>query len=450
MQKRFNRFLLIPIGILLLIGSYYLPPIHSRLAWRVDELRAKVKLYFNPPDKVVFQPSGAANLSIETVILTTRAEYLLTLTPRVTRTPLTTPTPKQGPSPTPTVTSTPLPVSVILKGVTYVDQRNRWNYCGPANLTMALNFWGWKGNRDDIAKVIKPGEDDPNKNFIDRGKIDKNVMPYELTGFVSDNTEFHALSRVGGDMNLIKRFISAGYPPIVEKGYYERDANGVVSWMGHYQFVTGYDDAAGNFIVQDTYLDGPNFKIKYDAFNEGWRDFDYLFLVVYPADSEPIMHDLLGDWSDDHWANQHALSIANDEIGTQTGFNAFFSWFNKGTSHTLLQEYVDAAAAYDQAFSIYATLDHAKRPYRMLWYQTGPYKAYFYSARYADVIDLATITLNSVSGGPYLEESLYWRGMAYYMSGRTDLAMDDYYAALRIHPGWNPAIQALQDLGVQP
>ncbi|MBI5352178.1 MAG: C39 family peptidase [Chloroflexi bacterium] len=441
---------IIPAALLLMIGLYYIPPIHSRLAWRVDDLRAKIKHYFNPPSEVVFQPSGAADLSIETVILTTRAEYLLTLTPRATLTPLATSTPSQGPTAKPTITSTPLPVSVILKGVKYVDQRNRWNYCGPANITMALNFWGWKGNRDDVAKVIKPGENNPNMNFIDQGKIDKNVMPYEMTGFVSDNTDFNALYRVGGDMNLLKGFISAGYPVIVEKGYYERDANGSVSWMGHYQFVTGYDDAVQSFIVQDTYLDGPNFKIKYDEFYEGWRDFDFLFIVVYPPDSEQKVHDLLGNWSDDEWANRHALDIANEEITTQSGFGAFFAWFNKGTSHALLQEYVDAASAYDQAFSIYATLDNVKRPYRMLWYQTGPYKAYYYSARYADVIDLATITLDSVIGGPYLEESLYWRGMAYYMSGQTDLALDDYYAALKVHPNWIPATQALQDLGVFP
>ncbi len=450
MQKRFNRIWAIPVTGLLLVGLYFSPPIHSRLAWRVENLGTQIKFFFNPPDEVVFQPGGTTNLTIETVIATTRAEYLLTLTPKATITLLATSTPKPGPTLKPTITSTPLPASVILKGVIYVDQRNRWNYCGPANLTMALNFWSWKGTRDDVAKVIKPGENNPNKDFIERGKIDKNVMPYEMVDFVNDTTIFHALYRSGGDLNLLKSFISAGYPVIVEKGYYERDSNGTVSWMGHYQFVTGYDDASRIFIVQDTYLDGPNFKIDYDKFAEGWRNFNYLFMVVYPSDSEQKIHDLLGAWSDDQWANQHALDVANEEINKLKGFNAYFAWFNKGTSHVQLQQYVDAAIAYDQAFSIYATLDIAKRPYRMLWYQTGPYKSYYYSARYADVINLAKITLDSVSGGPYLEESLYWRGMAYYMAGKTDLAIDDYRNALNIHPQWIPATQALQDLGVQP
>jgi len=301
-----------------------------------------------------------------------------------------------------------------------------------------------------VAKVIKPGENNQNMDFIERGKIDKNVMPYEMVDFVNENTSLYAVFRSGGDTTLLKSFIAAGYPLVVEKGYYERDSNGTVSWMGHYQFVTGYDDAAGNFIVQDTYLDGPNFKISYAEFAAGWRHFNYLFMVVYPPESEQKIHDLLGNWSDDKWANEHALELANKEINTLTGIDAYFAWFNKGTSHVLLQQYADAAIAYDQAFSIYATLDSGKRPYRMLWYQTGPYKAYYYSGRYADVINLATITLDSVSGGPYLEESLYWRGMAYYMAGKTEPAVDDYRSALRVHPNWLPALQALQDLGLQP
>lgn len=450
MNNRSKKVGLAFAALALLIGFYYIPPVHSRLAWRVENAVAQVRHFINPPDEVVFQPSGSSPLTIETAILTTRAEFQKTLTPQALTASAGTATPKPGPTARPTITTTPLPAAVTLKGVKYVDQRNRWNYCGPANITMALNFWGWKGTRDDVAKVIKPGEENPNMDFIERGKIDKNVMPYEMVDFVNENTDYSAVYRSGGNIELLKGFISAGYPVVVEKGYYERDSNGSVSWMGHYQFVTGYDDSAKKFTVQDTYLDGPNFKISYNEFVDGWRDFNYLFIVVYPSDREEKVRTLLGNWSDDQWANQHALEIADQEINTLSGFGAFFAWFNKGTSHVLLQQYVDAATAYDQAFNIYATLDSAKRPYRMMWYQTGPYKAYYYSGRYSDVIDLATITLDSVLGGPHLEESLYWRGMAYYMAGQTELAVDDYRLALKVHPKWIPATQGLQDLGLQP
>ncbi len=446
-SNKVNRFWLMPLGLVFAIGIYYLPPVHSRLAWRLDNLRTRIIYFFNPPNEAVFQPGGQTDLSIETIIATTRAEFLLTLTPQATSTS----TP--GPTPTRTIVPTPLPASVNLPGVVYVDQHERWNYCGPANLTMALNFWGWKGNRDDVARVVKPGSGDLKKNFIERGLPDKNVMPYELVDFVNEHTEYRALSRYGGDENLIKRLLAAGFPVVVEKGYYERDYNGKIDWLGHYLFTTGYDEARGGFIVQDAYLKpGKNLLSEYAAYQEGWRSFNYLFMVVYPANREGEVMTVLGPWADETWAAQHALEIADKEIQSLNDNNLFFAWFNKGTSHVALREYVDAAGAFDQAFSFYAKWDAKEhnRPYRMMWYQTGPYFAYYYSARYQDVISLADTTLNETISTPTLEESLLWRGRAYYQLGDTQAAVDDYRAALKIHVDWLPAVQALQDLGLQP
>ncbi len=449
-MKRFeniNKLWLIPLALLLAVGLYYFPPINSRLAWRVDALRTKIIYFFKPPGEAVFQPSGETNMDMDTAIVAARTELALTLTPEATSTP------KPGPTFTPTITSTPIPASVILPGVVYVDQHNRWNYCGPANLTMALNFWGWKGTRDDVALVVKPGSGDLKKNFIERGLPDKNVMPYELVDFVNENTEYRALSRYGGDENLIKRLIAAGFPVVVEKGYYEHDTTGKISWLGHYLFTTGYDDARKGFIVQDAYTNpGKNILSDYATYLDGWRSFNYLFMVVYPADREADVLNVLGPWEDEMWASQHALELAEKDILTFRDNNLFFAWFNKGTSHVALQQYVDAATAYDQAFATYAKWDITKadRPYRMLWYQTGPYFAYYYSARYQDVISLANTTLNDTISTPTLEESLLWRGRAYYMAGNTQAAVDDFRAALKVHANWIPAVQALQDLGIQP
>jgi hypothetical protein len=451
-KTRINKLWLIPLALALAVGFYYLPPVHSRLGWRVDELRTKIIYYFNPPSEAVFQPSGETALTVETAVATARAEFLLTLTPPVTSTPT------AGPTPSPTITSTPLPDSVILPGVTYVDQHERWNYCGPANLTMALNFWGWTGNRDDVARVVKPGNGNTRENFIEQGKDDKNVMPYELVDFVNDETEYHAMMRYGGDLNLIKRFIAAGFPVLIEKGYY-KDTKTNVDWLGHYLFTTGYDDSRGGFIVQDAYLRDANLKpigkdmlVDYATYLDGWREFNYLFIIAYPTERENEVYSLLGPWTDEKWASQHALELAEKEIQTLNGNNLFFALYNKGSSHVALQQYVDASNAYDQAFSNYSKwdLEQGDRPYRILWYQTGPYFAYFYAARYQDVISLADTTLNETISKPTLEESLLWRGRAYYMSGNTQAAVDDYRAALKVHVDWLPAVQALQDLGLQP
>ncbi len=435
----------IPLGLLLVILIYNVPPVHDRLGWRVDNVRAQVKYFFNPPDQAVFRPEQQVNF--DSILATTRAEYSLTLTPPA---PAATGTQQSGPTAKPTIPPTPLPALVDLKGFKYEDQHGRWNYCGPSNFSMALNFWGWTGNRDVVGKAVMPGNNVDSKG-IPRG-LDKNVMPYEFQDFISSSVPgMTSVMRYGGDIDTVRRFLAAGFPVVAEKGYYERDYAGKVGWMGHYQFITGYDDGRQELIVQDTYNDGPNFHISYDKFIEGWRSFNYLFVVVYPATNERDVMSLLGPLSDEYAAASHAMQVAEAETGSLTGIDRFFAWFNLGTSHVARQEYVDAAAAFDNAFQLYAGLGgtDSTRPYRMMWYQTGPYWAYYYSSRYADVINLADTTLKDTIASPDLEELLLWRGRAYYMAGKTQDALDDYRAALRIHPNWDPAMQALKDLGYQ-
>jgi len=253
-------------------------------------------------------------------------------------------------------------------------------------------------------------------------------------------------------MDTIKRLVSAGFPVLAEKGYYERDYTGKMGWMGHYQYVTGYDDKDGVLIAQDTYLDGPDFQIPFDEFIEGWRSFNYVFVVVYPTERENEVQSLLGPLANADDAARLALEQAKIESQSLSDIDQFFAWFNVGTSHVALHEYGDASYAYDYAFQLYNELsgDDSIRPYRTMWYQTGPYFAYYYSNRFSDVINLASTTLEETISEPVLEESLIWRGRAYYMAGDTQKAIDDYRAALKVHPDWLPAVQALQDLGEQP
>lgn len=439
------------LALILAVGLYFVPPVHDRLAWRVESLQSRIYYFFNPPDEAVFQPSEQTMLA--TIVASTMQAYQ---TPQYLPTRVSASPTFDASLPTlpPTPTSTPLPEFVQLEGVKYEHQHGHNNYCGPANFSMALTFWGWSGSREVIGKAVMPG------NTTSEGKPankDKNVMPYELQDYIAANVPgITSIIRYGGDVDLLKRIVAAGFPVVVEKGIYEVDLNGKFSWMGHYAFVTGYDEAKEEFIYQDTYQPpgaprGNNRRIKYDEFVEGWRSFNYVFVVVYPYSREAEVLNLLGDYVDEDWASRHALEVAEEETRTLKGIDQYFAWFNVGTSHVALFEHADAALAYDMAFQVYTTLgrDDSVRPYRMMWYQTGPYKAYFYSGRYTDVVNLANVTFETIEPDN-LEESLYWRGQAYYMIGDTQSAIADYRTALEIHPGWAPAVQALQDLGVQP
>jgi len=438
MQNRFNRIWAIPISILLLIGIHYIPPVHDRLAWRLESLRTQIKYLVKPPDEAVFLPTQQAEIA--SIVNATMTALQANTAPKATSTP------RPGPTLVPTITPTPLPATVMLDGVKYEHQHGHLNYCGPANFSMALTYWGWDGNRDVIGKAVMP---------IDK---DKNVMPYELQDYITDNVPgMTSAVRNGGNIEMLKRLISEGFPVVAEIGIYELDINGKYSWMGHYAFVTGYDESSKLIIYQDSYQPegappGPNRKIEYETFIERWRAFNYVFVVVYPVEKQNEVMTLLGPLADEQWANQHALSVAQAEGQSLSGIDRFFAWFNAGTSRVAMFQYTDAATAYDYAFSVYAELDSndSVRPYRMMWFQTGPYKAYYYTNRFADVINLANTTLNDTIAESVLEESLYWRGQAYYMAGKTNLAVKDYRAALKVHPNWGPAIQALQDLGIQP
>jgi tetratricopeptide (TPR) repeat protein len=453
MKKRTCLIFLLAIPICMLLAAfiYQLPPVYSRLEPRLATLKARIQYALNPPEEAIFIP-GSSGESAGQNLAHTPSPSPLPPTPTETLPPEV-PTHTPTPSLTPTITPTALPEAVILDGVIYVHQHDRWNYCGPANLTMALNFWGWPGDRDDVAAVVKPGIQNPANNFIQQGRWDKNVMPYEMMNFVIDETDYNVVMRYGGDIELVKRFVAGGFPVLVEKGFYTADYTGKVTWMGHYLYTTGYDDVAGEFIVQDVLLEpGQNLRVDYGTYYKDWRAFNYLFMVVYPPEREAEIFEILGPYADPAWANQHALEVAEREINEYRGNDQFFAWFNKGTSLVQLQQYAEAGSAYDQAFAIYAELgdDETQRPYRMMWYQTGPYWAYHYSWRYQDVINLANTTLYETIAEPTLEESIYWRGMAYLELGENDLAAADFRETVRLNPNFGPGWAMLEYMGIGP
>jgi tetratricopeptide (TPR) repeat protein len=426
-KKRLTGLALILGGLavlsLLATFTYRLPFVQEHLAWRVSELRARIKYALSPPAEAVFTPNPTLVAMVQST--------MSALTPTAT----TTPTP--GPPATPTLTATPtdiptpLPASVQLKGVRHEYQK--WNNCGPSNLSMALSFWGWEGDQRPIAAFVKP---DPQ---------DKNVMPYELADFVESETGLRVIYRVGGNLDLLKSLVAAGFPVMIEKGF---EGAGFDGWMGHYEVITGYDDGRSRFTAQDSYIMA-DLPVSYHDVEVYWRAFNYTFLVVYPPEREDELFTILGPLADEDTSYQIAAQKASDEIYATTDRDQFFAWFNRGSSLVLLRDYQGAAQAYDAAFKLYATLDPSTRPWRMLWYQTGPYFAYYYSGRYLDVLNLATQTLSNMSE-PILEESYYWRALARQALGDSAGAVDDLRASLNYHPGFAPSVAQLQTMGINP
>lgn len=424
-MSRSLQFSMIALVILLLLAGVLWIVSSDAFGWRFDALRAQIKYALNPPEQVVFAPSGQQTEQPSP-------------TPRPSRTPtptiaLITIVPTHTPTPIPTATPspTPLPPQAMLTGI--LHQYQTWNNCGPANLAMALSFWGWKGDQRDTAAFLKPNA------------RDKNVMPYEMEAFVEEQTELNAVVRVGGNLQILKAFISSALPVIVEKGF---EGIGFDGWMGHYQVVTGYDDAKGVFYVQDSYK-GPDLPISYEDMISNWRAFNFTYIVIYPDERRQQVLDILGLNAYDNFNYRTAEQIAAQEVSRLSGRDLYFALFNQGASRVALQDYTGATASFDAAFANYERIPTELRPWRMMWYQTGPYFAYYFTGRYADVVNLATQTLETMSE-PILEESYYWRARALLALGDNEAAIKDLNQCLEVHEGFAPCLDELAKLGIFP
>ena len=296
-----------------------------------------------------------------------------------------------------------------------------WNNCGPATLTNALSYFGYTDNQNRAADWLKPNYED------------KNVSPWQLVEYVNTQVPevpVFAIERVGGDMELLKTILASNFPVIIEKGYDpEPDRLG---WMGHYLLMTGYDDSVNVFTTHDSYL-GANTNYAYDKIDTFWQHFNYTYIVLYSADRQEELMALLGNDADE-WQNQvNALELARTEA-VEDNADAF-AWFNMGTNFVELGMYAEAAQAYDQARNL-------GLPWRMLWYQFGPFEAYYNVGRYDDMIALARANQND-GGGHFVEETRYYLGLAREGRGELDLALENYNAALAFNPNFTPALEAI-------
>jgi hypothetical protein len=399
---------------------YNLPPVHERLVWRVDSLLVSIRRFFNPPEQVVFTPQEQVDAIVSATLTALAPEPTVTPPLPLNLTP--------SPSPLPSLTPTAIPARVVLTGIRHEYQQ--FNNCAPANLSMAMSYWGWSGSQYDTRAYLRPAFE----------MDDKNVNPFEIVEYVDGFTEYDALWRVGGDLDLLKRLVAGGFPVLIEKGLHPHDD----AWLGHYQTVVGYDDARRQFMVYDSYEGPPEaYGVAYDFVGQFWRHFNFAYVVVYPPERADEVFSILGVHGDPQVNFIHAANLASTEANSLSGREQFFAWFNRGSNLVYLGDYIPAAGAFDTAFALYAALPLEERPWRLLWYVDAPYAAYYHTGRYQDVIDLAYTALVNVDK-PVLEETYYWRGMAKEAMGDRAGAVEDLTRAFTLNPNSTPAGEALQ------
>ena len=418
----------------LCIGLYFVPPIHQQLSWRVDSLGTQLYYALYPPDQVALAPSDQVRAAVDATV---QAMFPpAAVTPALQSIPITVvdtpalpiaPTaPPQSTAPLPTPTIRPLPFQISLAGIRHEYQT--FNNCGPANTSMLLSYWGWQGDQQITRAALRPHPDDAN------------VMPQEIAAYAAQ-ANMRAYIRVGGSIAQLRALLAAGFPVLVEMGHHPDDD----WWMGHYVVISGYDDLRQVLILHDS-LEEPDLLLPYAEMEQHWwRDFNRVFIVFAPPERELELLALLGPDADLAANLRRALAETEAEIPHLGGRDLFFALYNQGADFLALGRTQDAVNAFDLAFSVYAGLEKDDRPWRVLWYRTDAYAAYYAAGRYQSVEDLSRATLSMLSKRG-LEESHYWRGMAFAAMGDTETARAELKLAIKLRSTYGEAIQALANL----
>lgn len=321
-----------------------------------------------------------------------------------------------------------LPPSVTLTGFSFEYQG--WNNCGPATLTNGLTYFGYEDNQTRAANWLKPNPED------------KNVSPHEMVNYVNSQVpeiQVYALTRIGGEIELLKTLLANDFPVIVEEGYDPPPHD--LGWMGHYLLLIGYDDSAQEFITHDSYL-GPNQRYSYEHIDKFWRHFNRRYIVLYESGAEPALLDLLGEDAD---VEQNALNTLN-EVNEEAVANPedAWAWFNVGSTYVALaptfqdQAYQYAAGAFVEAIKY-------GLPYRISWYRFEPMEAFNAVGDYDLTLQIIGSNLND-GGGHWVEETFYYAGVAREAMGQTDRALENYRQAVYLNPNYVQARTALERL----
>lgn len=348
--------------------------------------------------------------------------------PTITPSPI--PSATAPPTATPSPTQEPIPTTHRLENVPHKFQT--WNNCGPATMAMALSYFGDNYTQEETAVFMKPNVED------------RNVTPEEMAAYVNEETELQAIARANGDVDTVRRLLAADIPVVLHVGI---DPPGDFSWMGwygHYLLAVAYDDDLEQFWVYDSWFgtseeplqnaSAEGRALSYAELQERWVHFNGNYIAVHRPEQEETAVSIIGDDMDDEvmWARALQTVQADTQADPESGFH----WFNLGTIYTAMGQYDEAVLAYDQARAI-------GLPWRMLWYQFGPYEAYYENGRYEDVIFLADTTLKD---RPYFEESFYYRGLAHAAMGNIADARRDLESAVAFNPHNALAVEALETI----
>lgn len=307
-----------------------------------------------------------------------------------------------------------IPSKELLKNNYHVYQT--FNNCGPATLSMLLNYYGLAATQDDLGKQLRPFQNPQGDND------DKNVFLKEI-GNKAEELGYVSYFRPNGTIDLLKEFVTNDIPVITITWLNEKED------IGHYRIITGFDDTT-KFIIQDDSYQGPNKEFSYVDFTYLWQPFNYQYLVIVPKDKEEIVKQILGEEVDEEVAWKNTLDRATREAAFS---NSFYTTFNQSVANYYLNNNVESIQLYEEV--------KEELPRRMLWYQIEPILAYKETGDTNKALALIDEILSN--NNKAFSELYLIRGDIYFDQGNLELAKNEYEKALLYNKNLEEAKTAL-------
>ncbi len=258
-----------------------------------------------------------------------------------------------------------------------------------------------------------------------------------MVNFVRQQTQVSAITRIGGDMELLKDFIAANIPVIVETGYSLEGED----WLGHYQTVVGYDDNQNIFYIYDSWL-GMAQRRRHDRALQRFRRATGRRSTAPSSPStrqtaKAIVQQILGDRAD-------VTPSRSARAGSCASRKRAPTARTPSPGSTWARSYDQAGRVRTGRRRLTIRRFQLDLPFRMLWYQFGPFEAYFETGRYDDV--LALVNNNADTAGQLRRGDLLLAGQGLRRAGTQAEATAAFQRALAKNPHYQAARDALNSL----
>jgi tetratricopeptide (TPR) repeat protein len=295
-----------------------------------------------------------------------------------------------------------------------------FNNCGPASLSMALSYYGITASQQQLGQELRPYQHPTGDND------DKSVTLEELAQKASEY-DLVAFYRPNGSIQLLEHLVANGMP-VITRTWLTVDND-----IGHYRVVKGYNRTTQQ-LLQDDSLQGKNIWYSYTDFEKIWQKFNYEYVVLVPRNKVAVVETLLGQDVDGTTAWRRAAETARRDLEKSPAdatvrFNLSVALYNSGE--------------YDAAIAEFEKVEH-QLPFRTLWYQIEPIKAYFAVGNFDRVLALTESILNTHNRA--FTELYILRGDVFMKQRNPALAREEYEKAVFYNRNSKEAWERLESL----